>query len=226
LSIRAVLGREKDSRNHPSKALLAHYRKLFERYGPGHNAVQWSSLEAQQRRFNVLADLVDAREHVLDVGCGLGDMLPYLREQHEFTGDYTGLDQVPAFIDYARERYSRDVRASFQLADVAALSELPACDCVLISGLFNNQLDARVDNTEWLRTTIRLAFSAARRAVAFNALSTWVGREDSGLFYVEPDTLAHWCAEHLTRRLILRHDYNAPAALGVPVDFTICLFKG
>ena len=160
-----MLGREKDSRNHPSKALLAHYRKLFERYGPGHNAVQWSSLDAQQRRFNVLADLVDAREHVLDVGCGLGDMLPYLREQHEFTGDYTGLDQG-------------------------------------------------------------LAFSAARRAVAFNALSTWVGGEDSGLFYVEPDVLAHWCAEHLTRRLILRHDYNAPAALGVPVDFTICLFKG
>jgi SAM-dependent methyltransferase len=220
-----VLGRKKNTQVHQAKALLKHYSSLFEHYGPGHNAVQWSSLDAQQRRFSVLADFVHPYEHVLDVGCGLGDMLPYLRNHHDFTGAYTGLDQVPKFISHARQRFSHDALADFRTADVSGLEALPRCDCVVLSGLFNNQLTADVDNIAWLKATVQLAFRSATRAVAFNALSTWVKREQSGLFYVEPDALARWCAEHLTRRLVLRHDYNAPSNLGVPVDFTICLLK-
>ena len=187
--------------------------------------MQWSSVDAQVRRFNVLADGLRANDHVMDLGCGLGDLLSHLRTQHGFIGNYTGVDQVAEFVDYARQRFSADPLASFDVEDIANLKCMAPCDRVVISGLFNNKLDSAVDNTDWLKQTVRLAFDAARHTVAFNALSTWVGRQEPGLFYIEPDALAKWCAQHITRRLMLRHDYNAPSSMGVPVDFTLFLFK-
>ena len=206
-----------------SAELIEHYRRLYRRYGADHRAVQWSSDDAQLRRFRVLAEALRHDEHVLDVGCGLGDLLRYLRDgQHQ--GSYTGIDQVPEFVDCASQRFDDDRKARFQVADVLNIPPELKPDAVVASGLFNNRLLA-TSNLDWMQQCLVEFFSRASRVVVFNALSTWVDRREPDLFYVDPTVLFDWCASKLTRNIVLRHDYNAPRSLGVPVDFSVYLFK-
>ena len=118
--------------------LINHYQGLFHYYGPSHRAVQWSSLDAQTRRFAVLCEMLDTDTSVMDVGCGLGDLLGYLRREKQFAGRYLGLDFVPEFIDHAEQQASDDHQASFQLFDARFEGFPRGYDVVVVSGAFNN----------------------------------------------------------------------------------------
>lgn len=209
----------------PDNSLLLHYRALFDRYGPSHRAVQWSSVDAQLRRFKVLCEVVDATASVMDVGCGLGALLAFLRGERGFTGRYLGLDFVPDFIEHASRQYHDDPNADFQRFDARFEGFPRGHDTILISGAFNNLVGDRSSHLDWIHHTVEHAFSAAAVAVAFNGLSTAMDYYEPQLFYSDPGEMLTWCAKRLTRKLTLRHDYNAPPELGVPVDYTIFLYK-
>ena len=208
-----------------SDVLIASYQALLDRYGPGHRAVQWSSEDAQQRRFEALAQVVTPSASVMDIGCGLGDLLGYLRAKQGFTGRYLGLDFVPEFIDHAQRRYNQGSHAQFERFDARHQRFPGGYDHLLISGTFNNLVGDHATHLDWVQTAIVNAFAAANQTLAFNSLSTHVRRFESDLFYSDPAEMFTWCAEHVSRKLSLRHDYNAPPGLGVPVDYTIYLFK-
>ena len=206
-------------------SLIAHYRALFDYYGPGHRAVQWSSVDAQTRRFKVLCEVVESATSVMDVGCGLGALLGFLRVEREFTGRYLGLDFVPEFIEHANRKYIDETHASFQGFDARFEGFPRGYDTILISGVFNNLVTNRRAHLGWIHRTVEQAFSAAGVALAFNGLSTAIDHYERELFYSDPGEMLTWCAERLTRKVTLRHDYNAPPELGVPVDYTIYLYK-
>ena len=206
-------------------SLIAHYRALLDYYGPGHRAVQWSSVDAQIRRFGVLCEVVESSASVMDVGCGLGALLRFLRDERGFTGRYLGLDFVPEFIEHASRQNIDDPHASFQRFDARFEGFPRGYDTIVISGVFNNLVNDRASHLEWVHRTVERAFSAAAVAVAFNSLSTAVDQYERELFFSDPGEMFTWCAERLTRKLKLRHDYNAPPDLRVPVDYTIYLYK-
>jgi len=57
----------------------------------------------QELRFKVLCDIADlSGSSVCDVGCGFGDLLPYLRT-HFADITYTGIDISPSLVHKARE---------------------------------------------------------------------------------------------------------------------------
>lgn len=215
----------KSGKPDPSSELCAHYQSLFHRYGTTHDAVQWSSVRSQQRRFKVLADVVDQDSRILDVGCGLGDLLGYLRQHHGFVGQYEGVDQVSEFIATARDKYIADTKVQFQISDVTQEPLVGQYDCALSSGLFNNRLHKHTDNWPWLTHTAAQLFEVSQRVAAFNALSAWMTPREQSLFYVDPERLVSWCAKNLTDNLVLRHDYNRDLEAGIPRDFTIYLYK-
>jgi SAM-dependent methyltransferase len=201
--------------------LKAHYDQLYRLHGASHQAVQWSSRETQERRFDVLCDVIGPNDSVLDVGSGLGDLLGYLRQRKGFTGRYLGLDFVPGFVAHGREVYAGDSGARFEELDVRS-QRLPSdYDVVVTSGIFNN---AVADNWGFLTSTVASMFSAARRRVAFNALSTYVDYRDSGLFYCDPLQLFDHLKRQLTPLVTLRHDYLVKPN-GVPFEFAMYLSK-
>jgi len=205
----------------PSRSIKAHYQRLFSEHGAGHQAVQWSSRETQQERFSVLSELVGPTDRVIDLGCGLGELLSWLRQERRFTGEYLGLDLVPEFIHHARERFASDPLASFREFDVAS-EPLPAdYDVVLLSGMFNNQMS---DNWGFLTGTLEKMFRATRARVAFNALSTYVDYQSPGLFYADPLRVFDFCRQKLGARVDLRHAYQIKKGT-IPFEFTMYLFK-
>ena len=205
----------------PSHSSKAHYQKLFSEHGAGHQAVQWSSRETQHERFSVLAEVVGPTDRIIDLGCGLGELLTWLRRERNFTGRYLGLDLVPEFVNHARERFASDPLASFAEFDVARQALPSDYDVVLLSGMFNNQMH---DNWGFLTDTLEKMYRATRARVAFNALSTYVDYQSPGLFYADPLRVFDHCRRQLGARVDLRHAYQIKKDT-IPFEFTMLLFK-
>ncbi len=89
--------------------------------------VGWRSYNSQQENFQFLADVLadvanidwsDTNTSVLDIGCGFGELLRYLRQIKEFQGKYTGIDILDAFIKMGSKLHSNDNRNYFISSDV------------------------------------------------------------------------------------------------------------
>jgi SAM-dependent methyltransferase len=201
--------------------LKAHYSELYRRFGASHQAVQWSSRETQERRFDILCDLIAPEDSVIDLGSGLGDLLGYLRREKGFVGRYLGLDVVPSFVEHASKAYAGDTSASFAELDVTREPLPTGYDVVVASGIFNNRIE---DNWGFLVAGVRKMFAAARKAVAFNALSTYVDYQDEGLYYCDPLRLFDHLKRHVAPQVTLRHDYRVKPNL-IPFEFSMYCFK-
>jgi len=205
----------------PSLDLKAHYSELYRRFGPSHQAVQWSSRETQERRFDVLCELIAPQDSVIDLGSGLGDLLGYLRREKGFNGRYLGLDVVPDFVAHASRVHAADPSASFAELDVAREPLPSGYDVVVASGIFNNRMP---DNWGFLTASVQKMFAVARKAAAFNVLSSYVDYQDAGLYYCDPLRLFDHLKRHGASRLTLRHDYLVKPDR-IPFEFSLYLFK-
>lgn len=203
-----------------SNSIKQHYQNLLKQYGANHNAVQHVSEYSQQARFEIFWQLLGPTDSIIDLGCGLADMLPFFRAKG-FTGRYLGLDLVPEFIEIAQTRFKDDKHAEFQCFDVVTDFLPTDYDHVLISGIFNNKFD---DNLHFLTYTITQAFTAAKMSVMFNALSDYVEYQDSDLHYYSPLTLFDTFKRQLTPFITLKHDYVTKEN-GFPYEFTMILRK-
>ena len=208
-----------------SDALIEQYRHFLHQFGPTHGAVQWSSADAQRRRFRVLAEAVRDVHSVVDVGCGLGDLLPFLRTERAFSGHYLGLDFVPEFVQHCRRRFKPDTKAQFRCFD-AQVEDFPYDkDCFLVSGMFNNLLASRSQHLAWIRLAVARMYDAATKVVAFNSLSATTQNQADDLFYTDPNEMWRWCATNLTHNAQLRDDYSPRPETGIATDYTIYLPK-
>ncbi len=184
-----------------AEALRDHYRALFERHGDDPAAAQMSR-EGQRFRFLKLFEVADlAGRSVLDVGAGLGDMYPYLRERFP-TARYQGVDVVPEMVRCAAAKYP-DVR--FQVANLLDAPLDARFDYVLLSVIFNNAIP---DPTGFLEALIARAWDHAERGLAFNFLSTHVNFVEPTMAYHDPARVLDFCIRHLSRRVRLEHHYE------------------
>ncbi|MCH2138601.1 MAG: methyltransferase domain-containing protein [Phycisphaerales bacterium] len=148
--------------NDPLKA----YEAAIARHGAGFEATLWGSPQTQALRFGVLADMLGRHRlmdaSVLDVGCGDGAFVRWLREEG-LGASVHGLDAMAPMIASAMEHGTRD--ATFDVCDVCATTEwcaAPSYDITLLSGTLNTMSDAQtmhVLDEAWHRCTVALAFN-------------------------------------------------------------------
>jgi SAM-dependent methyltransferase len=203
-----------------SEQIKQHYQQLFEKHGRDHNAVQYSSRESQYARFKVLLEIADNLDSVADIGCGLGDLLPLLRQKYPKVS-YTGYDFVDAFINDAKRQFSNDKLAQFKQLDIRQDHIEEKADYVFLSGMLNNLMD---DNAAFTERTLQRMWLAANKGIAFNALSCYVDYQDEGLCYHDPLKLFHFCKTNFSKYVSLRHDYDVKEH-SIPFEFTIYVFK-
>jgi SAM-dependent methyltransferase len=174
------------------RATVMHYhRHRIAEYGPRPQALGWKNPHSQWERFELIAQAADfAHCSVLDLGCGRGDLKAFLDERHPGVR-YTGVDQMPEFLQDAVRRYAGDGNARFLLGDFARM-ELPAADYVIACGA----LAYRTADANYHERMIRRMHAAARRALIFNVL-------DARRFARHPLLAGHDCGAvlDLCRRL-------------------------
>jgi SAM-dependent methyltransferase len=187
------------------------YRRLLHEQDDASRQVGWMDRLQQLLAFEVLAAVGDlcgpAAPSVLDVGCGLGDLLAYLRGRG-FVGRYTGVDLLPEFIENARIRQDdNDPAVSFLVADILDPNlTLEPHDYVIASGLFDYRTP---DSAARLPRTVGRLYELCRRGLAWNVLGV-APPEREDLYAAPPGELLALC-EALTPWFVVRGDY-APHA--------------
>ncbi|SRR6266851_1634502 len=194
------------------RAMAERHRQELAAHGPSLPAVGWSP-ESLRKRFEVLSGVgLMTNARVLDVGCGFGDFLAFLREVGQVPAYYAGIDVVTEFIDEARRRHPD---ACFQVADLVDLSGENTYDYCLASGIFY------LPSSDWqnyVRETALKMFELSDKGSAINFLSSFSRRPDATSYYADPGVVLSLLGQYVCRRLVLRHDY-------LPNDFTVYLYK-
>lgn len=196
---------------------IASYRQRYtarlQKFGHDPRTLGWEK-GRQNIRFAALTGVVDLAsiDSILDVGCGFGDLYPYLREQG-YSGRYAGIDFVPELIQVGRTAYPD---ADLRVATLSDLRSEDSFDFVMASGVFNAKLG---QSSAWHHVTESLErmFQLCRIATAADFLSCYVDYQLDHASYSSPEDVFRF-SKSLTRRVALRHDY-------LPFEFLVGLHR-
>ncbi|WP_044559019.1 class I SAM-dependent methyltransferase [Azospirillum sp. B4] len=198
--------------NPPSSPILtaigSYYSAKLAEHGTTPRGVDWKDGESQRLRhqqfLRLLAD--DPQAGVVDLGCGYGDFLAFLRAAgHQ--GPYAGYDVAPAMIEAARHLHGPAAGHGFH---VGALPAAPA-DYAVASGIFNVMRGATL--AEWsdhVWRTVDVLARAGQRGFGFNllSLSSDPNRRRDDLFYADPAATLRTCLDRFGRHVALLQDYG------------------
>lgn len=144
----------------------AYHKDRIKRFGiDASEALGWKGHDSQQQRFQDVAGLANFCGHtVLDVGCGHGDLYDFLKGQGDI--QYTGIDNIEAFLEVAVNRFGECCDAKFLLGDFNTI-ELPKADYIICCGALNY----RNSDPRYLFKMISMLFDAASLGLGLNLLS-------------------------------------------------------
>ena len=197
----------------PPEETARWYEDKVRRYGFDHRGLGFRNKSSQDRRFEAMLELGDLDgARVLDVGCGFGDLLDFLRGRG-IDAEYTGLDVCAPMIDRCREKYDA-CQGRFICDDVLAHEPGEPYDYVIASGLFG--LDSP-GARERVNPTLERMLDWAEVGLAANFLSTRSPAPVENRIYVDP-CKALEAAMKLTPAARVNHAY-------LPNDFTLYLYK-
>lgn len=198
---------------------IERYRGFMRKHGYTHKCLGWSSKKRMEVRYQILKEIgIQSMDSVLDVGCGLGGFLAFLRKgiggQRRIRNvRYLGIDIVPEFIYKARidfDNWDKKL-CRFEIGTLFDFDE--KFDWVVESGIFNHH----TCDMDYIQRHLKRAFEMCRMGVAFNFLTTYVDYDSKQLHYTDPKELLDF-AKTLTNFVTIRHDY-------LPYEFTIYLYR-
>jgi SAM-dependent methyltransferase len=188
--------------------VAAYYASKLEAHGSTPQGVDWNGTDSHEQRHRQFLRLLDGSPNasVIDLGCGFGDFLRFLRAAGH-RGRFIGYDIAPSMIEKAREIYGegddRLWRIGAEPAEVA--------DFAIASGILNVKGDVPNDVwTHYVHQTIDILARAGRHGFAFNVLSmsSDPDRRRPNLYYADPTSILAHCLSRYGRSVALLQDYG------------------
>lgn len=206
-----------------AKDIRDHYEHRISPDRENYDVLDWANAASQQARFQVLVDNVplaaDTRKSLLDVGCGLGDLLGFLKAA-KIAVDYTGVDLLAKMVHAARRQHpdGRFIVADIFADDITEEKRPPDLreqyDVVFCSGAFNLDLG---NNVSFLAKAVVRMLVLAREHLVFNLLHKRMAGQEHRYFCYDPEEVLGILAP-LDCRVRLVDDY-------LPNDFTVICRK-
>jgi len=174
-------------------------------------AVAWSSKESQLKRFEILLDIgIDKdNDRFLDLGCGLGHLVDYIRDRGYNIENYAGIDINPHYVFFAGIR-NKDI--DFKIGEIFDVEE--KYDYIIGSGNFTIKM-----HLDEILNAIAKAYELSNKGVAFNFLTEeFMGSEDHNFNCFNPEEFIGMINKIYPKtRLITDYLGNE--------DFTIYIYK-
>jgi SAM-dependent methyltransferase len=202
-----------------NQSLTKHYTTLHAIHGDDFKAAQYSDKASQEARFAILSEIgITPTSSILDFGCGLGDLLGFLRRAIGYRGRYVGYDLSPEVVRTAQAKYDAvGADARFEVRDIFKDPPVEDIDFTVICGTFNINFG---DNGVYIRRVLSALFPRCRQGLALNLMSTYVDFQDPGLYYADPEEIFAYCKTELSSAVSLRHDYILKSG-GIPFEFAV-----
>jgi SAM-dependent methyltransferase len=178
------------------------YNERYKKFGRDIRTVGWSNSRDQILRFDILFRGLDPRGMtILDVGCGLGDLVPYLERRTGGDFKYIGIDVAGELIKDAHSVYG-GANCEFKVGDIFS-NNLPQVDISVLSGALSFKRDG-IEN--YARNTLRQMVKQSRVVASLNFLTSYVDFEAEHNQHYRPDKVFSWAKES-SKRVNLFHDY-------------------
>jgi len=191
------------------------YQRLFTAHGYSPKALGWDKGKQFLRFHQLTSNLQLSGASILDVGCGFGDFVDYLRCMNIEDYRYTGIDLVGEFIAEGQARFGSP-RATFVQTSLEDYAPASTFDYVIASGTFNQKLEG-VDGYEVIRRSLARMFHLSNIAVSADFISDKVEYSHEHNFNSAPETILS-IAYGLSRNVTLRNDY-------FPFEFCATIYK-
>jgi len=186
--------------------LRQRYQARWKTSGYESRSLGWDK-DCQWVRFEAAFEGLRADEYrtIVDLGCGFGDLLGFLREKN-WDGTYLGVDLVPEFIEEARKRFGSDSAAEFLCEDFQTLKLPSKRNLAIAIGVFNHRLHE--NNFEFIRRAIDVMWALTDKVVICDFLSDTadVNHRRDDLYYADPSEL-YRLASACSRRVNVNHAY-------------------
>ncbi|MDB5619740.1 class I SAM-dependent methyltransferase [Tardiphaga sp.] len=185
-----------------------YYTSKLAQHGATPQGVDWNGEASHELRHRQFLRLLEANPDgsVLDLGCGFGDFLRFLRAR-AYRGDFIGYDIAPGMIAEASRLHAADARSRWQVS----AQPTEAADFAIASGIFNVKGDVSSETwNSYVDETIDVLAKAGRDGFAFNmlSLSSDPERRRPNLHYADAPTMLATCLQRYGRSVALLQDYG------------------
>jgi SAM-dependent methyltransferase len=189
------------------------YNSRFDLYGRDIKTVGWGNEVSQNLRFEVLFRGLNLKgKTILDVGCGLGDLIPYLEQRTNGDFKYIGIDIAEKLVHNAILTYGGNNR-DFYVGDIFSLKDINV-DISILSGALSFKEPGIED---YACEVMKAMFDVSREAASLNFLTKYVDFELEKNQHYQPELIYSW-AKKLSKRINLLDDYPL-------YEFTIQILK-
>ncbi len=196
-----------------------YYREKFEQFGYNEKSLGWSK-NKQEIRFHNLCRFFDTtNKSLLDIGCGFGDLLKYLKANNIHPKEYTGIDLMPQFIKVAKQEHQEDQYNFINTDFNEFYSERKEFDLIIASGIFGFKIkESEDENYQYVEEIIKKSFDISKEGISFDFVSDKVDYKASETdFYADPAKILN-IAYKFSRNVILNNS-------SMPFEFNIIIFK-
>lgn len=165
-------------------------------------------------RFEALKPFLKNDKSILDYGCGLGYLLPFIESQKGDI-DYHGVDIIPDFIKANKLKYPH---GKFSLITETEFIK-KNYDIVFSSGVFNlKNYEDDSASRNYAFEKIKDLFEITKEVFVCDFLSKLVDFEQEGAQHFSIDEISNFCSKNLSKRFQIRHDL-------LPYEFTLVVWK-
>lgn len=162
------------------KHIEKYYKPNIGKGLPDFKVLGWESREAQYTRFEIFASKISLdNKKILDVGCGLGNLLEYFNN----TGiniKYTGVDIIDEMIEAVKRK---NLTGEFYCMDIFEQHHFRAksFDVIYTSGIFNLNMG---NNKDFLVSALGCFVELTKDVIVFNLLDhNSPNKEDAYYYY-------------------------------------------
>ncbi|PIU78850.1 MAG: hypothetical protein COZ28_02400 [Candidatus Moranbacteria bacterium CG_4_10_14_3_um_filter_44_15] len=190
------------------------YKKAFKKYKGSIKSLMYNSYDSAAIRYKELVkDLNFSNKSILDVGCGFGDIIPFIFSKST-SFKYTGIDIMKEFIQEAKKRYPE---YDFVTGNYFKNPLKKKFDIIICCGALNSNYGKKT--MSFRKRAIKTMFNHCKEAVAFNMAGgiSPNNKKGSTIYYANSMDLLAYCVK-LSKKIVLRNHYHEK-------DFTIVIFK-
>lgn len=205
--------------NEAGRVNAGFFDKGCERHGAtGWAAAHFMDADSQWAVYHALASRLSLdNATLLDVGCGQGDLIPFLYQNKKKLKKYHGVDVSPKMVELATQKYGPDLFENVNFLDPERSFEY---DVVLAAGAWNVRVykDDK-EQFRYLTEAIAKMYRTCKRGCAFTLLSSHgyeVAKDCAELACYEPWEVMEFCMG-LTSAVVVDH-------ASLPAEFAVSLF--